>query len=185
MKLTNFLTFGLFLCLLSCSTTGKKAQETADKKASKKNDIYTCIHKIAEALPLTQQEASDFFANLDSVKLKKFRNAPNQQFQYKFYTVFYEQPGKGKLLRGVGIDLDTTSHVNMKHLGEQLNAKWHSADLIEIKAGKVHYSTEYVDSTKKKKQIHITIGLSDRESEKENEITFIGIDSEKPQKISN
>lgn len=179
MSYKTILIIGLFFCLASCSTTQKKVEGAIAGKAETKKDIYTTIQRIAEALPLTPQEAADFFSSLDSVKLKTFRNVQSQQFQYGTYTVFYEQPAKGKKLKGVGIDLDTASHVNMKRLGEQLNAKWHSADLIEIKAGKIHYSTEYLDSTKRKKEIHITIGLSYQENEKQNEITFIGIDCAK------
>ena len=183
MKNTSILLFLSFFIFSTCSTTNKNAHETLDAKAEFKRDIYTNILNIAESLPLTSKEASDFFAALDSVKLKKFRNSQSQQFQYKTFTVFYEQPGKGKKLRGVGIDLDTTSHVNMEQLGKRLNSKWHSTNLVEVKAGKIHYTADYLDSKKMKKKIHVTIGLSNSKNSK-NEIAFIGIDMEQEKRLN-
>jgi hypothetical protein len=178
MRSNLFLSALLVLCFFSCSTTEKKAEETANEKVdSLKHDVYQNIQRIAEALPMSTKESLDFFADLDSIKLKTPRSSQSQQFQYENYTVFYALPSKG-ILKSVGIDLDTSSHVNMEQLGKQLGIKWHSADLIEVEAGKVHYSTEYIDSKKVIKGIHITIGLSHQANERDNEVRFINIDVE-------
>src|SRR3569832_2121320 len=146
-SLPSFFLF-FVLVFLSCSPTNRKTQAANDSKQESKGDVYTSIQKIAEALPMTEQEAIDFFNNLDSLKQKSFRNTQGQQFQYKAYTVFYAQPRKGKTLKGVGIDLDSTSHLLMDQLADRMNAKWHSADLIEVQAGKIHYTADYLDSKK-------------------------------------
>jgi hypothetical protein len=164
------------LVFLSCSPN-KKTQEVLETKAGKK-DVYNSIEKIAEALPMTQREAHEFFSNLDSIQGKSFRKSQGQLFQYSAYTVFYAQPVKGRTLKGVGIDLDSTSSINMEQLGKQLEAKWHSADLIEVKAGKIHYSADYTDSKKVRKKIRITISMAKNNDETENKISFIGIDME-------
>jgi hypothetical protein len=166
------------LCFFSCSTTEKKIGQADEVKAdSLRHDIYQCIQQIAEALPMNAKESLDFFDDLDSIKMKTPRSSQNQQFQYGTFTVFYVLPSKGGL-QSVGIDLDTSSHVNMEQLGQQLETKWHSADLIEVEAGKVHYSADYIDSKKVKKEIHITIGLSHQPKEKDNEVRFINIDAQ-------
>ncbi len=176
MKQLLFFLCSLLLFSSSCSTADKKAEQPeAEKTDTLKPTTYQLIQKIAEALPMTAKESLDFFADLDSVKMKTTRSAQNQQFQYKTFTVFYVMPAKG-LLESVSIDLDTTSHVNMEQLGKELSAKWHSADLIEVEAGKVHYSTDYIDSKRMIKAIHITIGLS-HQKENTNEITFMNIDA--------
>lgn len=178
MKKTLFILMLFACCFFSCSTAEKNTEQTDELNAnSLKPDIYQRIQQIAEALPMTAKESVDFFADLDSVQLKTPRSSPNQQFQYGTFTVFYAMPGTGKL-RSVGIDLDTASHVNMEQLGNQLGTKWHSADLIEVEAGKVHYSADYIDSKKVKKGIHITIGLSHQPNEKDNEVRFINIDTD-------
>lgn len=166
-----------FYLFLSCSPN-KKTQDVVESKSAKKS-IYTSIHRIAEELPFTQQEASDFFSNLDSLHSRSFRNAQGQQFQYRNYTIFYAQPTRGKKLRGVGIDLDSSSCISREQLGQQLNARWHSANLIEVKAGRVHYTADYVDSKKLRKVIHITTKIASPEDES---ITFIGIDMEPEKK---
>jgi hypothetical protein len=177
MRKNNFTLICLFLCFLSCSPSHDKAESIPEIKSETKN-IYSSIQQVADALPMTQEESFNFFSNLDSIKLKTFRNSQSQQFQYPEFTVFYELPRRGKQLNGVGIDLDTNSHVNMEELGKQLNATWHSAELIEVKEAKIHYTADYLDAKKQKKKIHITIGLSYHENEAENEITFIGIDTD-------
>lgn len=168
------------LVLLSCSPN-KKTQETLETKSGKK-DMYISIHRIAEVLPLTSQEAADFFTNLDSLHSHSFRNIQSQQFQYKAYTVFYEQPGKNKKLRGVGIDLDSTSHLSMEQLSKQLDAKWHIVDLIEVKAKRMHYTADYTDSKRNRKKIHITVRMASPENQGQNDVTFIGIDMEPEKK---
>lgn len=170
------------LAILFCCSPNKKTQETVDSKQGKKEDIYSSIHKIAEELPLTSQQAADFFINLDSVQSRSFRSAQSQQFQYKAYTVFYAQPTRGKKLRGVGIDLDSTSQLNMDQLAKQLNTRWHSASLIEVKAGRIHYSTEYIDNKKFRKKINITVEMKGRGAEEKNSISFISIDMEPEKK---
>jgi hypothetical protein len=176
-----FLPF-LIIGFLSCSTADKKAEQANDVKVDtlKRRTIYENIQLIAEALPMNRKNAIDFFDELDSIVIKTPRYGPSQQFQYKTFTVFYEQPAKG-IIKSVGIDLDTASHVSMAQLGKQLGIKWHSADLIEVEAGKVHYSTDYFDSKKIKKVIHITIGLSYQPDEKDNEVTFINMNAEEKQ----
>jgi hypothetical protein len=167
----------LILGFLSCSTADKKTKQMDVDMVSMdtlKHSVYRNIQLIAEALPMKTKDALDFFDDLDSIVVKTPRSGQSQQFQYKTFTVFYEQPAKG-IVKSVGIDLDTASHVNMEELGKQLGVKWHSADLIEVEAGKVHYSTDYMDSKKMKKGIHITIGLSHQPDEKNNEVTFINI----------
>jgi hypothetical protein len=172
-----FLPF-LIIAFLSCSTADKRTEHVNafNIDTLKQRTIYENIQLIAEKLPMNRKDAIDFFDELDSIMIKTPRYGPSQQFQYKTFTVFYEQPVKG-IIRGVGIDLDTSSHVNMALLGKQLGIKWHSADLIEVEAGKVHYSTDYYDSKKVKKAIHITIGLSYQPDEKDNEVTFINIEA--------
>jgi hypothetical protein len=178
MKISPFFLMLFALCFFSCSTTGKKTEQMDEVKGdSERRDIYQCIQQIAEALPMNAKESLDFFADLDSIKMKTPRSSQNQQFQYGTFTVFYVLPSKGGL-QSVGIDLDTSSHVNMERLGKQLGTKWHSADLIEVEAGKVHYSADYIDSKKVKKGIHITIGLSHQPNEKDNEVRFINIHAE-------
>lgn len=168
----------LIIGFLSCSTADKKAEQADGVKVDtlKQRTIYENIQLIAEKLPMNRKDAIDFFDELDSIVIKTPRYGPSQQFQYKTFTVFYEQPVKG-IIKSVGIDLDTASHVNMALLGRQLGIKWHSADLIEVEAGKVHYSTDYYDSKKVKKAIHITIGLSYQPDEKDNEVTFINMEA--------
>jgi hypothetical protein len=173
----------VFLCLVicvfsACSTLDKNEGQVNDERADTlKHDIYSTIQLIAEALPMKTKQAIDFFDDLDSIVTKTPRYGQSQQFQYKNFTVFYEQPAKG-IVKSVGIDLDSTSHINMEQLGKQLGTKWHSADLIEVEAGKVHYSADYVDSKKMKKQIHITIGLSHQVNKRDNEVTFINMETE-------
>lgn len=145
----------LFLSLLifaffACSPS-KKTEQTDEAKADPlKHNIYWTIQQIAEAIPFKRKEAIDFFDELDSIVAKTPRYGSSQQFQYKHFTVFYEQPAKG-IVRSVGIDLDTTSHVSMEQLGKQLGTKWHSPDLIEVEAGKVHYSADFYRFQKSKK----------------------------------
>lgn len=168
------------LFLFSCSPN-KKTQEALETKSGKK-DTYISIHRIAEALPLTSQEANDFFTNLDSIHSRSFRHVQSQQFQYKTYTVFYEQPGKKKL-RGVGIDLDSTSHVTMEQLSQQLGAKWHIPDLIDVKTRRMHYTADFTDSKRNRKKIHITVKMASPDAPGQNDITFIGIDMEPERKL--
>jgi hypothetical protein len=168
----------LVIGFLSCSTADKKTEQTDEVKTDTlRHDIYKNIQLIAEALPMKTKEASDFFDDLDSIVAKTPRYSQSQQFQYKTFTIFYELPAKG-IVKNIGIDLDTASHVNMKQLEKQLGTKWHSADLIEVEAGKVHYSADYIDAKKVKKQIHITIGLSHQPNEQNNEVTFMNIETD-------
>jgi hypothetical protein len=179
-----FLPF-LVVGFLSCSTADKKTQQMDEVKTNTlKHDIYKNIQLIAEALPLKTKDASDFFDDLDSIVAKTPRFSQSQQFQYKTFTIFYELPAKG-IVKNIGIDLDTSSHVNMEQLEKQLGTKWHSADLIEVEAGKVHYSADYIDSKKIKKKIHITIGLSHQPKEQNNEVTFMNIETDENENPDN
>ncbi len=166
--------------LVSCSQ-GKKTQAESRNEVLK-NDVYSNIQKIAEALPMDYKKAHDFFSGLDSTKNKSFRRNNSQQFQYNHFTVFYEQAWNRKVLAGVGIDLDTTSHVDMNRLAEQLNSKWHSVNLVEIKKGRTHYTADYVDSKNRKKKIRITLGILNQSPKKDSEVTFIAIDLETEKK---
>lgn len=157
---------------LSCSVLDKKQERTDNSALAEKNRIYRSVHRIAEAFPLSQEEALSFFNELDSIHSKKFRNSQGQLFQYDGYTVFYAQPGRSKKVKGVGIDIDSTTHVSMEQLADQLGITWHNTDLIEIKAGRMHYSSIYTDAQKEKKEIHITLNLS----ENNKKVTFISID---------
>ena len=173
MKNTVLTVSVLLLTGLSCSVLDKKSEHVDASVFVGKNRIYSNVQKIAEAFPLTQEEALNFFNDLDSLQSKKFRNSIAQQFQYTGYTVFYAQPGHSKkVVKGIGIDIDTTVHVNMQQLGKQLGITWHSTDLIDIKAGKMHYSTIYTDMQKEKKVIHITLNLQ----RNNREVSFISID---------
>ena len=171
-KSIRFLPF-LISVFLSCSTADKKTEQLdAAKTGRLKRTVYENIQLIAEILPLTTKEAADFFEDLDSIVMKTPHDGQSQQFRYKTFTVLYEQPAKGAV-KSLSIELDTTSNVNMEQLGKQLGIKWHSADLIEVEAGKVHYAADYIDSKSVKKQIHITIGLSYQPTERNNDVTFI------------
>jgi hypothetical protein len=182
MRKSLFILPFLVIGFLSCSTADKETEQPDAAKADAlKRNVYQNLQLIAETLPMPTKEAADFFDDLDSIVMKTTRYGQSQQFQYKTFTVFYEQPAKG-IVKSVGIDLDTTSHVNMGQLGKQLGTKWHSADLIEVEAGKVHYSADYIDAKNVKKQIHITIGLSHQPNEKDNEVTFINIETEESKK---
>jgi hypothetical protein len=164
----------LFVLLsLSCSVLDKKAEHVDEAVLAEKNRVYHSVHKIAEAFPFTQEEALTFFNELDSLQSKKFRNSHSQQFQYDGYTVFYAQPGHSKKVKGLGIDIDSTTHVSMEQLGAQLGITWHNTDLIDVKAGKIHYRSIYTDAQKDKKEIHITLNLSAKTNK---EVTFISID---------
>ncbi|HET6226385.1 MAG TPA: hypothetical protein VFF27_08910 [Bacteroidia bacterium] len=171
----NTLLLGSFFLFIhiSCTVLDKKAEHVDEATLAEKNRVYRNVHKIAEAFPFTQEEAFTFFNELDSLHSKKFRNNSSQQFQYDGYTVFYAQPGHSKKVKGLGIDIDSTAHVSMEQLGAQLGITWHSTDLIEIKAGKIHYRSIYTDAQKEKKEIHITLNLS---ADSSKEVTFISID---------
>ena len=67
----------------------------------------------------------------------------------------------------------------MHELEEKLNIVWHSVDLIDIKGGKMYYSTEYVDSKNIKKYIYVATGLSYLPHEKKNHVTFIKINCDR------
>lgn len=182
MKNAVLTTSFFLLTSLSCSVLDKKTEHVADSAFAEKNRIYRSVQKIAEAFPLTQEDALHFFNDLDSIQSKKFRSSTSQQFQYNGYTVFYAQPGHSKkIIKGVGIDIDSTSHVSMEQLAEQLGITWHNTDLIEIKAGKMHYSSIYTDTQKQKKEIHVTLNLS----EKNKEVTFISIDKLEDEMVRN
>lgn len=168
------LTASFFLLAgFSCTVLDKKAERVDDSAFNEKNRVYRNVHKIAEAFPLTQEEAFSFFNELDSLQSKKFRNSQGQQFKYEGYTVFYAHPGSSKrIIKGVGIDVDSTSHMNMEQLAQQMGITWHNMDLIDMKAGQMHYSSIYTDAKKEKKEIHITLNLS----ENSKEVSFISID---------
>lgn len=173
MMKNTLLSVSFFLLInLSCSVLDKKSERVDDSALVEKNRIYRSVHRIAEAFPLSQEEALQFFNDLDSIHSKKFRNSHAQQFQYDGYTVFYAQPGRSRKVKGVGIDIDSTTHVNMQQLADQLGITWHNTDLIEIKAGRMHYSSIYTDAQKEKKEIHITLNLS----KNNKEVSFISID---------
>lgn len=177
------LTASFFLLAgFSCTVLDKKAERVDDSAFAEKNRIYRNVHKIAEAFPLTQEEAFTFFNDLDSLQSKKFRNSPGQQFKYNGYTVFYAHPGSSKrIIKGVGIDVDSTSHISMEQLAQQLGITWHNMDLIDMKAGQMHYSSIYTDEQKDKKEIHITLKLS----ENNKEVSFISIDKVEEEIVKN
>ena len=170
----TLLTASFFLLAgFSCTVLDKKTERVDDSVFAEKNRVYRSVHKIAEAFPLNQEDAFNFFNDLDSLQSKKFRNSPGQQFKYEGYTVFYAHPGSSKkMIRGVGIDVDSTSHMSMEQLAKQLGITWHNMDLIDMKAGQMHYSSIYTDAQKEKKEIHITLNLS----ENNKEVSFISID---------
>lgn len=174
MKNTVITASFFLLAGFSCTVLDKKAEQREDDSAyTQKNRVYKSVQKIAEAFPLTQDQAFSFFTDLDSLQSKKFRNSPGQQFKYEGYTVFYAHPGSSKkMIKGVGIDVDSTSHIKMEQLAQQLGITWHNMDLIDMKAGQIHYSSVYTDAKKEKKEIHVTLNLS----EKNKEVSFISID---------
>src|SRR3954469_18557712 len=116
MKNTLLLISFYLLTCLSCSVLDKKPDHVDTSALAEKNRIYRSVHRIAEAFPLTQEEALNFFNDLDSIQSKKFKNNSSQQFQYNGYTVFYAQPGHSKRVKGLGIDIDSTTNVNMEQL---------------------------------------------------------------------